>query len=280
MPRETNKVILARLEEWKKQDAPLPQYLTVYAQLLQREVEMESSLLPVDPPLTSEQAEQRLRQGQSLLDFDAIAFDWKVVHEHYRAIVDVIDSNLANEDDESHRMTQIADNFELFRQIIEDWYKNIPLSSIAIEACVPEQLLNATLQAVMKPFLTVHAEAMAGLVKQELWRRRYCPVCHGKADFAYLDKARSSRWLVCSRCDTEWLYQRLECPHCGTQEQTHLSYLTDETETYRLYVCKNCHKYIKAIDLAKTNEVILMPLERIMTLDLDRQANEAGYQPG
>ena len=35
-------------------------------------------------------------------------------------------------------------------------------------------------------------------VDQEKWRRRYCPVCGGNPDIAYLDTERGSRWLVCS----------------------------------------------------------------------------------
>jgi len=268
------------LGEWREKDTSLPQYLIVYSQLLQKEVEVESSLTAVEPHLTSEEADQRIRQGQSLLDFDQIAIDWKILDDHYRAIIEVVDANLASENEESRGLKHVGNNPALLHQIVEDWYKEVPLSSIAIEECISEQLLNATLQAAMKPFLTVHAEALVGLIKHEIWRRRYCPVCHGKPDFAYLDKERAARWLVCSRCDTEWLYQRLECPHCGTQEQGRLSYLTDETELYRVYVCDNCHKYIKAIDLRRTEEAVLLPLERIMTLDLDRQADEAGYRPG
>jgi hypothetical protein len=41
-----------------------------------------------------------------------------------------------------------------------------------------------------------------------------------------------------------------------------------------------CHRYIKAIDLRKTEAEILLPLERIVTMDLDRQGEEAGYRPG
>ena len=83
-----------------------------------------------------------------------------------------------------------------------------------------------------------------------------------------------------SCCDAEWLYQRLECPYCGTTEQKSLAFLTDDAGVYRLYTCDECKCYIKAIDLRKAGTDVLLPLERVMTLDMDRQAVEAGYQPG
>lgn len=113
---------------------------------------------------------------------------------------------------------------------------------------------------------------------QERWRRNYCPICGGHPDFAFLEKELGARWLLCSRCDTEWLFQRLQCPYCGNQTQKDLAYFTDDEGLYRLYVCEQCHKYIKAIDLRVAKSDILLPLERLFTLDMDRQAQEKGYQ--
>ena len=113
---------------------------------------------------------------------------------------------------------------------------------------------------------------------QEAWYKRYCPVCGGGPDFAFLDKERDgARWLLCSRCDAQWLFYRLVCPHCGNDDQHSLAYLTDDTGLYRLYVCEKCRRYLKTIDLRKTEAEVLLPLERILTLDLDRQAHESNY---
>ena len=57
-------------------------------------------------------------------------------------------------------------------------------------------------------------------------------------------------------------------------------YFADDEDLYRLYVCEQCHKYIKTIDLRHTESEILLPLERVLTLDMDRQAQEKGYKPG
>ena len=107
-----------------------------------------------------------------------------------------------------------------------------------------------------------------------------CPVCGGVADFAYLEKEAGARWLMCSRCDAQWLFQRLECPYCGNADHKTLAYFTDDTELYRLYICDECKSYIKAIDLRKTTSDVMLRLERVVTSDLDRQAQEKGYTSG
>ncbi len=70
------------------------------------------------------------------------------------------------------------------------------------------------------------------------------------------------------------------CPYCGNQEQSTLSFYTDEEELYRLYVCEQCRGYLKAVDLRKTKPEVPLPLERLYTMDLDAQAKEYGYGPG
>jgi len=44
--------------------------------------------------------------------------------------------------------------------------------------------------------------------------------------------------MMCSRCDTTWLFRRLMCPYCNTEEQDKLGYLQTEDGTYRLYLCR------------------------------------------
>ena len=58
-----------------------------------------------------------------------------------------------------------------------------------------------------------------------------------------------------------------------------LAYFTDDEGLYRLYVCEQCKRYLKAIDLRQAQAEVLLPLERYYTLDLDAQAQEQGYSP-
>jgi len=143
-----------------------------------------------------------------------------------------------------------------------------------------EELLSAIVHCAIKPFLATQARVLAPLIDQEQWRRGFCPICGGKPDFAFLNKEVGARGLVCSRCDTEWLFKRLECPYCGNNNQNDLAYFSDDKEQYRLYICYHCHTYLKAIDLRRTQTQILMPLERVLTVDMDRQGQEKGFKAG
>ena len=54
----------------------------------------------------------------------------------------------------------------------------------------------------------------------------------------------------------------------------------DDEGIYRLYTCEQCHTYLKTIDLRNADAEVFMPVERVLTLDMDRQAQDMGYQPG
>jgi len=168
----------------------------------------------------------------------------------------------------------------VIKKAADAWYQYSSMNDIAQEIGISWEALSLCLRSAFHPILVRYSEQLSPVVNQDSWRQKVCPICGGKPDFAFLDKEAGARWLICSRCDAEWLFLRLECPFCGNREQDSLAYRTDEKELYRLYTCERCRSYIKAVDLRRSGEDVLFPLERIVTLDLDRQAHEAGYQPG
>jgi FdhE protein len=127
-----------------------------------------------------------------------------------------------------------------------------------------------------RPFLWPYAAALAPLVEDEQWYRERCPVCGGKPDLAALVKG-GERWLLCSRCDTEWLYQRIGCPFCGNTDHRKLAYYTGDDTTYRLYVCEACRRYLKTVDQRERWQRLPLPVERVLTVGMDLAAVEAGY---
>jgi FdhE protein len=164
----------------------------------------------------------------------------------------------------------------LTKKAVKAWFTGTELPATLREG-ISDNLLQTLIQATMQPFLNKHALALTDSIPKDAWRRSYCPICGGSPDLAYMEKEVGERWLVCSRCDSEWIYQRLQCPYCHNQDQSALSFFEDEPGLYRLYVCNRCHCYLKTIDLRKAESEVLMPLERLYTLDLDYQAREKGY---
>jgi hypothetical protein len=162
---------------------------------------------------------------------------------------------------------------------IRAWYRGRQIVLPVPVDDVTRPLLNSIFHSVIKPFLATQAITLAATFDQETWRRGYCPICGGNPDFAYLIKDTGARWLVCSRCETAWLYQRIGCPYCQSVDQNKLSFLTDEKGWYRLYLCDECKHYLKAINLRQAQGEVVISLEKLLTWDMDRQAQEKGYSP-
>ena len=215
-----------------------------------------------------------------LITFDELAIDWSLLKDIFTKVTATFADYTDLFGELPKSLKEPKSHPSLPKKVVRAWFERARLpSTIAVDDVNEYLLLDAIIHATLKPFLVSHAKALLSLVNQERWRRDYCPICGGRPNFAFLDKERGARWLLCSRCDSEWLFQRLQCPYCGNQNQGDLAYLTDDTEAYRLYVCEQCHKYIKAIDLRRTESEVLLPLERVFTLDMDRQAQEKGYKP-
>ena len=71
----------------------------------------------------------------------------------------------------------------------------------------------------------------------------------------------------------------MKCAYCNNTDQEALSYYTSDEGLYRLYVCDKCKHYLKTIDLRNARSEVLVPLERLLTMEIDAQAREYGYSP-
>ena len=268
--------IISRLEAKAKQEGLAPLF-EFYLKLLRIQREVEEKLASrLVSSLTKEAIDKRLADGVALIAFDELALDESLLTETFTEVTKAFAEypELVGEIPGSFKEPGAVGR--LLTKVIGAWFDGVDVEPVLGEGRLPLQ--EAVIQATLKPFLICHAALLRANIDQERWRRGYCPACGGRPDFAYLDKERGARWLVCSRCDTGWLFQRLDCPFCRNQDQHKLGYLTDDAGLYRLYVCEKCQRYLKAIDLRLAKEEVLLPLERLDTLDLDRQAKEQGYQ--
>jgi hypothetical protein len=278
--RDRDKAIIERLDGWGSSNPQWPRSIEVGIRLLRLSIEAQPRIGTPKPHLTRDAISALLMQGKPILGFDDLKPDWSLLEELFRAAVQILVVELPGSQENSQRLNHLAANTPLLRQVARDYYCDTPLSATATEHCIDTLLMEACISAALAPFLAAHSGALSELVAQELWRRKDCPLCSGAADFAFLEKEQGARWLICSRCSMEWLFQRIQCPYCGTQKHQSLSYRTNSQGVYQLYTCEECHCYIKAIDLRKAGSEVLLPLERILTVDMDRQATEANYKPG
>ena len=268
--------ILNRLAEAEQ---PLPSSLELYRQILTAQSKTKPPDLSRTVTALKEKAIQRLAQGKPLLTFRDLAVDWVDIQNLFREVTKLADEYLSPAPEETEELNEISVDLALLRKAARNWFAIGTVSRRSMKKSSDMKPLTfSVLQASLRPLLTVYASELLPLVKQESWYRTYCPVCGGGSDFAFLDKERGARWLLCSRCDARWLSYRLVCPHCGNNDQKTLAYFADDKSLYRLYTCEKCRCYIKVIDLRQTEAEILLPLERILTLDMDRQAHELKYE--
>ena len=279
MPVETDAIIYY-LEEKERKEGTLPQLLKFYQRLLRVQSQVEQKLASrLEPGLSREAISKRIERGIPLINFDELALDWPLLRDSFNEVTAIFAEYPELFGELPQRLRGPGVSRLLTKKAVKAWFKGTELPAAILTDDVNANLAVAIIHATLKPFLVSHAGVLTGFIDQERWRREYCPICGGSPDFAYLDKERGSRWLLCSRCDTEWLFQRLQCPYCGTQDQNALAYFTDDEGLYRLYVCERCKHYLKTIDLRPAKAEVLLPLERFYTLDIDRQAQEQGYSP-
>ncbi len=274
---EVNDRILERIEEWRQEDHSLPEILKFYRDLLSAQTEFGTFIPSNEPKLSRSEAAAQISQGIPLLKWDALSVDWQKFQNLFQIVITPISKRL---DSAPKGLNEISKDISLLQEMTKAWYENSSLLPWAKSHGIEEEPLSAAIHCTIKPFLVAQAEALIGLVPQEQWRLGYCPVCGGKPDFAFLDKEKGARWLLCSRCDAEWLFQRMECPYCGNKDQEQLKYFIDEEGLYRLYICNQCKTYLKTIDLRQTEAEILLPFERVITADMDRQGQMEGYRAG
>jgi FdhE protein len=271
--------LIHHLEEKGKKEGTLPQLLQFYQKLLAVQLRVEQKLASrLEPGLSGEAISRRLERGAPLIDFDELSLDWQLLTDTFAQVVRVFADFAELFHAAPEKLKELKADL-LTRETVRAWYEKNRLPAAVTPKGVRKNLLTAIINETLKPFLASHARALIESIDQERWRRNYCPICGGIPDFAFLDTDRGSKWLKCSRCDSEWIYQRLQCPFCGTEDQNVLNYFTDDEGRYRLYVCDRCHHYLKTIDLRQAKDEVLLPLERLYTLDIDRQAREQGYKP-
>ena len=283
MTTEERNRVLDQLHNWEQEQGSLADVARLCRELLDIQnsevasVSMESLHSIVDSPKNTS---AWLSEGQPLVTFDRFHPDWDQVQRMFASVAKWVARDKEVAKGEAEGLLAIALDRKLLREVVGNWYSGRTVHALTRECGVDAELLAAIVSAVTRPFLEEYAAALSEKVDQAAWGRRYCPVCGGKPDFAYLHEDDGARWLVCSRCDSRWRFSRVGCPHCGNDKQDDLFYFAekDGLSKYRLYVCERCRSYIKTVDLRHAGSRVSFPLERLTTRAMDRQAVEEGYQ--
>jgi len=153
------------------------------------------------------------------------------------------------------------------------------IRELCAELRMDESILHFFLYHSTWPSVARHAALIKDTDETgEHWDQGFCPVCGNSPGLALLAE-NGGRILICVFCRHQWPFKRILCPSCGNSDSKSISYFfSEEEQTYRVYTCDACKKYIKTVDLRLLTRPFYPPLESIVTTHLDLKAQELGYQ--
>lgn len=150
---------------------------------------------------------------------------------------------------------------------------------LAAAIAVDPALLSAVLRIALAPLYQQRAAPYQGWIDPARWRQGACPLCGAEPGMACLAREDGRRVLVCSLCRSAWVYARLRCPFCATDQRAQLRHFTAEADpAHRVECCAQCHRYLKTVDERRIDYQPFIPAEEIVTMHLDVLAREQGYQ--
>jgi FdhE protein len=118
--------------------------------------------------------------------------------------------------------------------------------AVGLDESVVAFLAIGTLRPVLERYFT---ECRRHLADHD-WGLGICPLCGAPAGFSdVIEDGR--RRLACHLCGAGWIFTRLRCPYCGTEETKDLARLDPEALTdqgYFVCVCNACRGYLKELD--------------------------------
>lgn len=220
----------------------------------------------------------RLEGGIPQLTFDQLA----VEPDHFAELVEKIRQVLLRHnpewelEDEGQTPEEVV---SLARRVFETWDTlTSPKEEVGMSEEDNAQPLPPSALSVgfaLAPYLQKASEAILPRLDLERWVQAYCPVCGGRPNFSLLEAKRGARQMMCSRCNSLWPYSRVSCPFCKSKEKQ--TYYASEDGLYRLYVCPECNRYLKTMDLREVERKVEPIVERLLTVGMDLAAQQEGY---
>ncbi len=252
----------------------LEKVLPVYESLIRYGQTLDIAVAAYDlPPEESRGSLKRgiplLHHQKLLIPLEPLVSVWKKVHElsadHFAGMA-VKTKKIGEWPIARHQSWVFA---------MEEYFKTGEIPAPAPEE---KEILSFLFIHTWRPFLSKWAYDLASKLEDISWSRRLCPFCGGKPDFGYLAAPHGALHLLCSRCDTDWIYPRGECTHCGNQDSGTYLYYPDDTGKYRLYACRKCMHYFKTLDCRQVTEEPVLMVERIATTPMDAAAIQESYK--
>ena len=271
---DQDRLVLQALADARQRRGELAGLLDFYHDLYQVQFEAKASL--PKPEVRDDPAmRQWLAEGVPQLTFDQLGIE----PEPFARLVAQIGTVLVRHNPawEAERHQRPAEGLvALARRVFETWDT---LTAPKLDAkcqpgaqAEPDHLPTLAVGFALAPYLQRAAELILPRLDLPLWVEGFCPICGGQPNLALFEQSRGARQLVCSRCDAAWDYQRVGCPFCGSEEKQ--TYYPSQDGAHRLYVCPDCHHYLKTADLREIHHPVYPLVERLVLVGMDLAAQQ------
>jgi FdhE protein len=274
---------LQTIEAYKAANPHYNDLLDILAEILVLREEyrnnMEEAVFTVDERIIA----QKMEGGLPLIDFIGGKFDLTHPKEYFNSLIAIAEKKMP---EEAKNIAELVNDkhFDWEKMILSSFNKTEEEAMIEGEDKDLEtednlDLIDLFVEESLRPELEYIADRYGKIVAKSGWTEGYCPICGKEPKIGEIrGDEEGKRYLFCHQCGYKWHFRRIKCPFCGNEEQHSLAYFAVEGEEhYRVDVCNKCRRYIKIVDLPKTDEEANLDVEDIATLHLDMLACEEGY---
>lgn len=265
--------IIQRLAEAAEETPDLSSFYELHHKLFRLQGEARADIAATLELADEEALKARTSQGLPMLSFAQLP----IAAERFARLATAIAAALSEHVPDLAGQ-RLPDDAATWLSLAERRFEEGQVNPERAERTAELTLAEMATDLALKPYLEWAADQVLPHLDLERWKRGYCPICGGPPDFTILEEEVGARFLICSRCAAEWPFRRLGCPFCDTNDYSKLFYYLSDDEVYRLYVCQECHHYLKGIDLRKATHRVVLEAERITTVAMDVAAQREGYR--
>lgn len=208
----------------------------------------------------------RLLRGVPLASFGEFPIDWSEVRLLIRQVTDVFRRMDLVDQEGSQRLHAAGRELDLPERA-RAWYDQPGGASSAASGADPDAMWPEVLLWSLKPFLVRTADVLTRRVALDGWRRGTCPVCAAEPEFAVLGPS-GEQHLLCGRCHARWPFDG-GCAYCGCIDTARLRTFATADWVYRVTECRDCGRYLKALDSQTAGRSLLPFYDPVATLPLD-----------
>lgn len=139
---------------------------------------------------------------------------------------------------------------------------------------------NGFVAAEVHAAIAAWAENAVAGDKEINWLEPFCPICGAPAAMGLITPAGKKN-LICSHCQSVWVYLRTACGRCGhSPERGSTFFYADEEPDWFIEVCEACGHYLKVADMRdRLPEIVSYPLYYLTTWELDLAIRNQGFAP-